>query len=88
MFKIRVYSEFIFREALAEVNDGIKISGEYINNLRYTDDTVIFENYMISIQRILNRIAEISDSFGLYIQIYKTKYMVISKKHIVGEQVY
>jgi len=29
-------SEFIFREALEDVNDGIKINGQYINNIRYS----------------------------------------------------
>jgi len=83
-----IYSEFIFREALEEVNDGIKINGEYINNIRYSDDTVIFANNMTCLQRILNKIVDTSESFALFININKTKYMIISKKQFVGEQLF
>ena len=36
-----IYSEKIFQEALEGSPEGIKITGETINNIRYADDTVI-----------------------------------------------
>ena len=38
------YAEYIMRNAgLSEAQAGIKISGRYINNLRYADDTTFME---------------------------------------------
>lgn len=58
-----LYSEFILREALNKVNEDIKVNGECINNIRYTDDTVVFANNMSSLQKIVNRIVDISKSW-------------------------
>jgi len=38
---INMYSEAIFQNALDEAEDGLKVNGKLINNLRYADDTVI-----------------------------------------------
>ena len=38
----RLYAEYIMRNAgLEETQDGIKIAGRNINNLRYADDTTL-----------------------------------------------
>lgn len=41
IFSIYVYSEEISAEALANLKVGIVINGEYINNHRYADDTML-----------------------------------------------
>ena len=39
-----LYAEYIMRNAgLEEVQDGIKIAGRNINNLRYADDTTLWK---------------------------------------------
>ena len=43
-----VYSESIFKGALLSENEGIIINGKVINNIRFSDDTVI-----IALQRLL-----------------------------------
>lgn len=54
--------------------------GEYINNIRYADDTIVFANNMSSLQKIVDKIVDISESFGSSLNINKNKYMVILKK--------
>jgi len=34
-----LYSEGVFREALEDVEIGIKVNGVWVNNIRYADDT-------------------------------------------------
>jgi len=48
-----VYSERIFQETLEDTDSGIKINGEYINNIRYADDTVVFANSLESLQEMM-----------------------------------
>jgi hypothetical protein len=71
-----LYLEFILGEALGEVNDDIKVNGECINNIRYTYDIVVFVN-MSSLQKIVNRIVDVSKSFGFSLNINKTKYNIL-----------
>lgn len=51
-----LYSEEIFPQALTEFNEGIKINGEVLNNIRYADDTVL----MADSEAMLNKVYEIT----------------------------
>lgn len=81
-----LYLEFILCKALDKVNEGIKINGECINNITYAYDSVVFANNMPSLQNIVDRIVNISESFGLSLNISKTKYMIITKKQNLKEK--
>lgn len=74
-----VYSERIFQEALEDTDSGIKVNGEYINNIRYADDTVVFANSLESLREMMVRVIEVSERYGLSLNFKKTKYMVVSK---------
>lgn len=74
-----IYSEQIFREALENTSDGVIVNGECINNIRYADDTVIISNDLEGLQRLMNRVVEVSERYGLRMNTKKTKFMIISK---------
>lgn len=74
-----IYSEQIFQEALEDIDAGIKINGENINNIRYADDTAVFADSLENLQELMTRITETSQRYGLPLNIKKTKYMIISK---------
>lgn len=75
-----LYSEEVFKEAFDGADMGILLNGERLNNIRYADDTVIFADNMNSLQQLINRINDVSNQYGLKININKTKFMVISKE--------
>jgi len=56
---------------LEDTNRGIKINGEYINNIRYTDDTVVFVNILESFQEMMVRVVEVSQRYGLFLNFKK-----------------
>ena len=39
-----MYSEKIFQNVLEDKQEGIKVNGRFVNNIRYADDTVIIAN--------------------------------------------
>ena len=53
--------------------------GEYINNLRYADDTVLLAENEEELQTLVNAVKEGSLKYGLEMNIKKTKTMVIRK---------
>ena len=57
---------------LDEVQDGIKIAGRNINNLRYTDDTTLMEESK-ELKSPLMKVKEESKKVGLKLNIQKTK---------------
>lgn len=80
------YSEEILKKALEEETAGIKINGIPVNNIRYADDTIIIAENIDDLQRLMNRIAECGQEYGLTMNAKKTKFMRISKTQRYNEQ--
>ena len=80
-----VYTDKIFREF--EDMPGIKICGEYINNLRYADDTVLIAESEEELQKLVDAVKEGSLRFGLEMNTKKTKTMIVRRDVNDGSKV-
>ena len=60
---------------LEEAQDGIKIAGRNINNLRYADDTTLMVEREEELKSLLMKVKEESEKVGLKLNIQKTKIM-------------
>ena len=56
---------------LDEAQDGIKISGRNINNLRYVDDTSLLAKSEEELKSLLMKVKEESEEAGLKLNIQK-----------------
>ena len=75
---------------LEEAQDGIKISGRTINNLRYADDTTLMAENEEELKSLLMKVKEESEKVGLKFNIQKTKIMASNPRpswQIDGETV-
>ena len=85
-----LYSEYIMQNAgLDEAQDGIKIAGRNINNLRYADDTTLMAESE-ELKSLLMKLKDESENVGLKFNIQKTKIMAlgnITSWQIDGETV-
>jgi len=73
-----LYTEFMMRE-LDDKATGIIIGGQNYNNIRYADDAVFVCNEEQSLQQVIQKIADICRSYGMEMNVKKTKTLVISK---------
>ena len=71
-----LYREHIFRET--NHIPGVEINGHNINNLRYTDGTVLIEEDEASLQDLVTAVKDESEKCGL-INIKITKVMLLTK---------
>ena len=60
---------------LEEAQDGIKISGRNINNLRYADNTTLMSESKEELKSLLMKVKDESEKVGLKLNIQKTKIM-------------
>ena len=60
---------------LDESQAGIKISGRYINNLRYADDTTLMAGSKEELESFVMKVKEESEKVGLKLNVQKTKIM-------------
>ena len=75
---------------LEEAQDGIKIAGRNINNLRYADDTTHLMAGSEELKSLLMKVKEESEKVGLKLNIQKTENMAsgsITLWQIDGETV-
>ena len=73
---------------LDEAQDGIRIVGRNINNLRYADDTTLMAESEEELKSLLMKVKEESAKAGLKLNIQKTKIMAsgsITSWQIDGE---
>ena len=72
-----LYAEYIRQNArLDEAQARIKIAGRNINNLTYTDDTILMAKSKKELKRLLMKVKEESEKAGLKVSLQKTKIMV------------
>ncbi|XP_073824763.1 FERM domain containing isoform X3 [Musca autumnalis] len=76
-----IYSEKIFKESVNNVQEGVLINNEYVNNIRYADDTTLIADNLSGLQNLVTRLTACSETYGLRLNTNKTKYMIISKKN-------
>ena len=75
---------------LDEAQDGIKIAGRNINNLRYSDDTTLTAEIEEELKSLLMKVKEENERAGLKLNIQKMKIMAsgpITSWKIDGETV-
>ena len=63
---------------LDEAQEGIKIAGRNINNLRYADNTTLMGESEEKLENLLMKVKEESEKVGLKLNIQKTKIMASS----------
>ena len=60
---------------LEEAQAGIKVARRNINNLRYTDDTILMAESEKELKSLLMKVKEESEQVGLKLNIQKTNIM-------------
>ena len=84
-----LYAEYMMRNArLDEAQNGIKIGGRNINNLRYGDDTTLMAKSKEVLKSFLMKVKEETEKVGLKLNVQKIKIMAsgsITTQQIDGE---
>ena len=65
----------MWNASLDEAQDGIKINGKNINNLRYADDTTFMADSKEDLKNLLMKVKENNEKAGLKLNIQKTNIM-------------
>ena len=71
---------------LNEAQDGIKIAGRNINNLRYADDTTLKTESEEELKSLLMKVKEENENVGLKLNIQKAKSIGIRSHHFMANR--
>src|SRR6218665_1890191 len=74
-----IYKEELVREAVEDLEEGIKVGGRWIKALMFADDQAMVAKSQKSLKTIMDRLDRASKEYGMKINIKKTKVLKISK---------
>ena len=75
-----IYIEELIREALENLEVGIKVGGTLVKALRFADDQAMLAGTQEGLQQMMEHLERTSKEYGMKINFKKTKVMKISRK--------
>src|SRR6266516_3945290 len=73
-----IYAEVMMIEALEDMKEGVMVEGQLVSDVRFTDDQGMVANTGSGLQRQMNKLNDTAKSFGMKINVQKTKTMALS----------
>ena len=74
-----IYVESMMVEAMEDVEEGIKIGGQWVKDVRFADDQAMVSNTEEGLQLIMNKLNDTAKKYDMKINVKKTKTMIITK---------
>jgi hypothetical protein len=74
-----VYAEAMMAEAMEGVQEGIKVGGKLLNDVRFADDLGVVAGSERGLQKIWDRLNVTAEQYGMKINVKKTKVMKVSQ---------
>ena len=75
-----LYSEMMMIEALDDIEEGIKIGGRLLQDVRFADDQAMVSSREAGLQRLLDRLVETAKTYDMKVNVKKTKVMKVSRQ--------
>ena len=75
-----LYNEARMREAVIDVDIGVKVGGDMVKSIRFADDKAILARSEKGLQELMDNINRVTQDYGIKINMKKTKVMFISRK--------
>ena len=74
-----LYAEAMMIEAMEGVEEGIKVGGKLLQDVRFADDQGMVADTENGLQKIMERLSATAEEYRMKINIKKTKVMRVSK---------
>jgi len=75
-----IYAEAMMEEAMEDIEEGIKVGGKLLKDVRFADDQAMIAGSESGLQRIMDSLNTTAIKYGMKINIKKTKVMKVSKE--------
>lgn len=75
-----IYAEAMMEEAMDGIEEGIKIGGKLLKDVRFADDQGMLSGSEAGLQKIMNRLNDTALKYGMKINIKKTKVMRVARE--------
>lgn len=74
-----IYAEMMMKEAMENIEEGVKIGGEWLKDVRFADDQGMVASSEQGLQRLMDGLAATAKKYDMKVNVKKTKTMLVSK---------
>ena len=74
-----LYTEMMMLEALENIDEGVKIGGRSLSDIRFADDQAMISGTQKGLQVTMKKLCDVVERYGMKINSKKTKVMKISR---------
>ena len=75
-----IYAEAMMVEAMEDIEEGVRVGGEPLKDVRFADDQGMVASTEQGLQKVMNRLNETAKRYDMKINVKKTKVMVVSRE--------
>src|SRR5580693_5892141 len=79
-----IYAEKMMIEAMEDIDEGVKVGGKLVKDVKFADDQGMVASSEQGLQRLMDALATTAKKYDMKINIKKTKTMLVSKSNIGG----
>jgi hypothetical protein len=80
-----IYAEMMMKEAMEDMEEGVKVGGEYLRDVKFADDQAIVSSTELGLQRLINALQTTASRYDMKINVKKTKTLLVSKQKTGGK---
>jgi hypothetical protein len=73
-----IYAEAMMLEAMEGIEEGVRVGGKLIRDMRFADDQGMVASTEQGLQKVMNGLTETAKKYDMKINVKKTKAMVVS----------
>ena len=68
-----LYAETMIVEAFQDIDEGVKVGGRALRDIRYADDQTMMSSTENGLQEIMSKLSIIAEKYGMRVDAKKTK---------------
>ena len=74
-----IYAEMMMIEAMEDIEEGVKVGGQLVKDVKFADDQGMVASSEQGLQRLMNGLTTTAKKYDMKINVKKTKTMLVSK---------
>jgi len=75
-----VYAEMMMLEAMEDLEEGVKVGGKFLKDVRFADDQGMVADSELGLQKLMDGLVRAAQQYDMKINVKKTKVMRVSRK--------
>jgi hypothetical protein len=74
-----IYAEMMMKEAVEDIEEGVKVGGEWLKDVRFADDQGMVAGSEQGLQKLMDGLTTTAKKYDMKVNVKKTKTMLVSK---------